>query len=244
MCGEQPNRLPLYSSLAPKEKAQIMVRKRHAGLALLGIIALAACGTTEAQSTDTAQEQGAQQDSAPDPAEPDSANEQQPTDATRDMDDAVQTISYPMQGYDGEITMGILPPEVQGEAMLVSIIFQPEFEDEDEATEDVQFRDLHGDSANSVLLPVVSDRENFKAYHVPRETTNQFVQGGGWIGGSFGTGTWASAIGDVEVRSGEQYMHWAYFPTPEDDINTVDVAVIPGMQEFRDVEINWDQDDN
>src|SRR5690625_872619 len=216
-----------------------MAGKRHAGLALLGILALAACGTTEAQSTDNAEGQVTQGETASDPAAPDSAEDQTPTNVTRHMDDAVQTITYPMQGHDGEITMGILPPEVQGEAMLVSIIFEPEFAD-DEDTEGVRFRDLHGDSANTVLMPVVSDRENFKAYHVPRETTNQFVQGGGWTGGSFGTGTWASPIGDVEVRSGEQYLHWAYFPAPEDDIDTVDVAVIPGMQEFRDVEIDWE----
>lgn len=216
-----------------------MARKRHAGLALFGILALAACGTTEAQTTDNAQSQDqvAQGDTTSEPAAQDTAEDQAPTDVTRDMDDAVQTITYPMQGHEGEITMGILPPEVQGEAMLVSIIFEPEFADED--TEDVRFRDLHGDAANTVLMPVVSDRENFKAYHVPRETTNQFVQGGGWTGGSFGTGTWASPIGDVEVRSGEQYLHWAYFPTPEDDIETVDIAVIPGMQEFRDVAIDW-----
>ena len=216
-----------------------MTRARHAGLALLGILALTACGTTEGQTTDevASPTQVGQDDSASEPAEPDSAEGQGPTDVTRQLDDAVQTITYPMQGHDGEITMGIFTPEVQGEAMLVSIVFEPEFADED--TEDVRFRDLHGDSANTVLMPVVSDRENFKAYHVPRETENQFVQGGGWTGGSFGTGTWASPIGDVEVRSGEQYLHWAYFPAPEDDIDTVDVAVIPGMQEFRDVEIDW-----
>lgn len=214
-----------------------MAGKRHVGLAVVGILALAACGTPQEQATENSDsQQVAQQDS--DSAQPDSAQEQGPTDVTVHMDDAVQTITYPMQGHEGEITMGILPPEVQGEAMLVSIIFQPEFADAEDA-EGVRFRKLHGDSANTVLMPVVSDRENFKAYHVPRETTNQWVQGGGWTGGTFGNGTWASPIGEVEVRSGEQYMHWAYFPTPEDDIETVDIAVIPGMQEFRDVKIDW-----
>ena len=213
-----------------------MVAKRYTALAVLGIIALTACGTTqpEAAGDTDEQTQTAQQDPA---VESGSDEQSEPTDVTRSMDDAVQTITYPMQDHEGEITMGILTPEVQGDAMLVSIVFEPEFADD--TTDGVKFRDLHGKSANSVLMPVVSDRENFKAYHVPRETTNQFVQGGGWTGGSFGTGTWASAIGDVEVRSGEQYMHWAYFPTPEDDIETVDIAVIPGMQEFRDVTIDW-----
>jgi len=69
--------------------------------------------------------------------------------------------------------------------------------------------------------------------------THESVQGGGWLSGAHAGGAWASAIGDVEVRSGEQYLHWAYFPAPEDDIDTVDVAVIPGAQEFRDVHIDW-----
>lgn len=216
-----------------------MAGKRNAGLALLGILALTACGTTEGQAPEGADEQSqlAQDDSAPDAAESDSAADQEPTDVTRQMNDALQTITYPMQGHEGEITMGIFAPEVQGETMLVSMLFEPEFDDEE--TEGVQFRKLHGEPAKNVLMPVVSDRENFKAYHVPRETTNEFVQGGGWTGGSFGAGTWASTIGDVEVRSGEQYVHWAYFPAPEDDIDTVDIAVIPGVQEFRNIEIDW-----
>ncbi|HJF13326.1 MAG TPA: hypothetical protein K8V32_00785 [Enteractinococcus helveticum] len=214
-----------------------MISKRHAALAVLGIVALTACGTTQENAAGDGGEQPqvAQQDS--ETSASDNSEQQQLGDVTQSMDDALQTITYPMQGHEGEITMGVLAPEVQGDAMLVSIVFEPEFADE--TTEGVKFKDLHGSSANSVLMPVVSDRENFKAYHVPRETTNQFVQGGGWTGGSFATGTWASAIGNVEVRSGDQYVHWAYFPTPEDDIETVDIAVIPGMQEFRDVTIDW-----
>src|SRR5699024_12254803 len=96
-----------------------------------------------------------------------------------------------------------------------------------------------GTSAFSVGMPVVSDRENFMGCHVPRMETIDFVQGGGWAGGSIGKGTGASAIGDVDVQAGAQYLHWTYFPTPVDDIDTVDIAVIPGVQEFRDVEIGW-----
>lgn len=212
-----------------------MASKRHAGLALLSLLVLTACGTPEGQAPENDGTHTQQQDT--DPAESDGAQAEGPTDVTRDLDDAVQTITYPMQGHEGDITMGIFAPEVQGETMLVSVVFEPEFADEQ--PEGVRFQDLHGETGNTVLAPVVSDRENFKAYHVPREATYGFVQGGGWIGSSFANGTWASPIGDVEVRSGEQYLHWAYFPAPEDDIDTVDIAVIPGMQEFRDIEIDW-----
>lgn len=202
---------------------------------MLGILVLTACGSSQDQTTEDPEDQTAAVDQENDA---DSWEEQGPKDVTLQLDDAQQTISYPMQGHDGEITMGIFAPEVQGETMLVSVVFEPVFADENDE-EGVKFKELHNDSPGAVLMPVVSDRENFKAYHVPRETTNQFAQGGGWAGGMFADGTWASAIGDVEVRSGEQYLHWAYFPAPEDDIDTVDIAVIPGMQEFRDVPIEW-----
>lgn len=217
-----------------------MVGKRHVGLAMLSIIVLAGCGAPQGQAGNTSDNQTAVEhdNASTEPADQDSSENHGPQDVTLTLDDAVQTITYPMQGYDGEITMGVITPEVQGETMLVSIIFEPEFADE-ENNEAVRFGNLHGESSKSVLMPVVSDRQNFKAYHVPRETTNVHVQGGGWNGGSFATGTWASPIGNVDVRSGEQYVHWAYFPAPEDDIDTVDIAVIPGMQEFRDIEIDW-----
>lgn len=201
---------------------------------MLGILVLTACGSSQDHTTEDPEDQTAAVEQEDDT---DSSEEQGPEDVTLQLDDAEQTISYPMQGYDGEITMGIFTPKVQGETMIVSVVFEPVFADEDE--DGVKFKELHHDTPNAVLMPVVSDRENFKAYHVPRETTNQHAQGGGWAGGMFADGTWASAIGDVEVRSGEQYQHWAYFPAPEDDIDTVDIAVVPGMQEFRDVPIDW-----
>ena len=217
-----------------------MADKHYIGLTMLGVVLLTACGTTQEQASETSEAQPQQEHSTTAAAEAeDSSDDQQQDapDATRDLADAVETISYPMQGYDGEITMGIFPPEVQGETMLVSVVFQPEFSDD--SADDVRFADLHGTSGLSVLMPVVSDRQNFTVYHVPRMSTSDFAQGSGWTGGSVGDGTWASAIGDVKVQSGAQYLHWAYFPAPVDDIDTVDIAVIPGVQEFRDVEIDW-----
>lgn len=222
-----------------------MTRTPKPALAVLSLFVLTACGAggDEAPEVTPNQDQTEPGDVAPDEgaaegadAEEESADAQDgPQDGTPRMDDAMETITYPMQGYDGEITMGLLPPEVQGDSMQVSVVFEPQFENEDES---VEFRELHGE-IGSVLAPVVNDRENMKAYHVPRVSTNPHVQGGGWFAGRFAPETWASAIGSVEMRSGEQYVHWAHFPAPEDDIDTVDVAVVPGAQEFQNVQIDW-----
>lgn len=218
-----------------------MARTPKPALAVLGLFLLTACGTgtdEEPESTPTQGQTGPEDvdrddDSAEGTGTEEASAERQ--DVTASMDDAVQTITYPVEGYDGEITMGLLPLAVQGESMQVTVVFEPQFDNEDDS---VEFSDLHGETS-PVLAPVVNDRENMKAYNVPRETTNPHVQGGGWIPGQFASGTWASAIGDVEVSSGGQYVHWANFPAPEDDIDTVDVAVVPGAQEFQDVQINW-----
>ena len=118
-----------------------MISTRHAALAVLGIVALTACGTTQENAAGDGGEQPqvAQQDS--ETSASDNSEQQQLGDVTQSMDDALQTITYPMQGHEGEITMGVLAPEVQGDAMLVSIVFEPEFADE--TTEGVKFKDLH-----------------------------------------------------------------------------------------------------
>lgn len=185
---------------------------------------------------DASEEDGGTEDDGTEGGEEGEEREPAGDDATLTMDDAVETITYSIQGdaAEGEITMGLQSLELVDDAMLLTLTFMPEYEDSDAVH---LFQDLHGDQGNSVLAPVVNDRANLKAYHVPRQTQNPHVQGGGWIGGSFGRGTWASPVGDVEAQSGELITHWAYFPAPEDDIDTVDVAVVPGVQEFQDVEI-------
>ena len=72
---------------------------------------------------------------------------------------------------------------------------------------------------------------------MPRETTNQFVQGGGWTGELCDRDLGLS-YRQCRGSFRDQYA-LGVFPTPEDDIETVDIAVIPGMQEFRDVTIDW-----
>lgn len=208
-------------------------------IGLTGVVALTGCGTLGGEPHDDSGQESPESTSeeSPEQASEDSPDEpREPAeDVTLTMDDAVQTITYPIQGSfaEGEVTMGLHSLEVVDDAMLLTVSFVPEYEDPSEVH---LFQNLHS-LGSTTLLPVVNDRENLKAYHVPRQTTNQFAQGGGWLGGSFATGAWASPVGDIEAQHGELITHWAYFPAPEDDIDTVDVAVVPGVQEFQDVEI-------
>ncbi|MDZ5078789.1 hypothetical protein [Nesterenkonia sp. HG001] len=229
------------------------IRPALTTLSIAGLLALTGCGLLDgdgddatpdaspdatpepAEDTEGEAEGGAEEtaeEPSEDPEDPEGAGE----DMSLDIADAQYTVTYPIQGdaAEGEITMGLHSLEVDDQGMLLTVSFIPEYEDENAVH---RFRTLHGHDAGSVLLPVINDRQNFTAYHVPRQTSNQFAQGGGWLSGAFGQGAWASAIGDVEVQSGEQVTHWAYFPAPVDDVDIVDVAVIPGVQEFEGVEI-------
>lgn len=136
---------------------------------------------------------------------------------------------------EGEISMALHGVEVGAEGMLVTVSFTPEYEQGDEPAHFIE--DMHNpNNANIInyLLPVVSDRENLKAYYVP--LMNDHRSGSGWSAGN--DTAWASDV-DYHVHSGDTLTMWAYVPTPEDDISTVDVAVTPGAPEFRDVEIEW-----
>src|SRR5699024_8242601 len=80
---------------------------------------------------------------------------------------------------------------------------------------------------NAYVLPALNDRDNFKAYYVPTPDPRQRTAG--WIGRQ--AEAWATNVEGVPISSGEVLTLWAYFPLPEDDIDTIDVAVIPGAPE-------------
>lgn len=189
--------------------------------------------TVEPDAEAVAQEESADEDADDEDAPAAGTGE----DATPDPDEAIQTVTYDMTGpTEGEMTMALQGLEVSDEGMLVTVTFTPEYEQDGDPAHFV--RDMHDPAYENIteyLLPVVSDRANLKAYHVPRE--QQMNYGGGWFPSA--AQAWASSV-NVNVHSGDTLTMWAYVPTPEDDIDTVDVAVTPGAPEFRDVEIEWD----
>lgn len=226
----------------------------RASAATLGIVALLglnACALTEGDEeqvdqtssvdpeAETASQEGSGDEDAAggeDRDEEDAPAAGSGEDTTPDPDEALQTVTYAMTGpTEGEITMALQGLEVGEEGMLITVTFIPEYEQGDEPAHFVE--DMHNpDNANIVnyLLPVVSDRDNLKAYYVPLD--NPARAGGGWGTGS--DNAWATNV-NHHVHSGEALTMWAYVPAPQDDIDTVDVSMVPGAPEFRDVEIDW-----
>lgn len=154
-------------------------------------------------------------------------------DVTHDPDAAQQTVTYSLSGVDGEMTMGVQSLTASEDGLLLEMTFVPEYEGEEGP---VDFEALHGaGGAMSHLLPTLNDRETFTQYFVPTSDPGKRTQGWG-----FGTiEAWATEVGGIEAPSGEIFSFWAHFPTPEDDIDVIDIAVVPGVQEFKDVEIDW-----
>lgn len=232
--------------------------RRFIPLGLIGLLALSACapeeGTedapeeTEAVSdTEPVEDEEVDEDSAAGdedaPAEDEAENNYSAPTDTSDIshEDALDTVSYEFTSpeADGEIEIGLHGLDVGEEGMLLTVSFVPEYDD---SAGPQEFRAMH-ETYGQYLLPMVSDRDNFKAYYVPKASEER--TGGmssepeaGWVGNLAGE-AWASEIGENLVASDQTLVLWAYFPIPEDDIDTVDVAVVPGAPEFKDVEINW-----
>ncbi|GAA1810747.1 hypothetical protein [Nesterenkonia flava] len=230
------------------------LRESAAALGLVSLLALTACapgdeenGSAEGSRASSTTEEGSEErtaegsaaneatDAEHEESDDESAPASSPQDQTIDAQDAQQTITYPMTGeVDGEITMGLHSLEVQGETMLLTVSFVPEYDDGDEIA--VFTRDMHTvqfENVTAYLLPQVIDRQHMKSYYVPGEDGFHRT---GWASDTFHH--WASTV-DHPVPSGETLIMWAHFPAPEDDVETVDVSVVPGVQEFRDVEIDW-----
>ncbi|WP_150460656.1 hypothetical protein [Nesterenkonia ebinurensis] len=194
-----------------------------------------AATTEEAEEPEEADESEQTEEPEEDDDEADSETPGTPTDSTLNHEDAVDTITYPIStssGIEGEISMGLHSLEVTDQGMLLTMSFVPEYDDSNRPE---RFYDgLHtARNIDSHLMPVVSDRANMKAYYVPNEAGEHLF---GWVPAN--RGPWASGL-DIRPRSGETVAFWAYYPVPEDEIEVVDIAVMDGVQEFRDVEIDW-----
>lgn len=136
--------------------------------------------------------------------------------------DAAETITYdiPSEGIDGTVTVGLHHLERRGQTLELLLTYTPEFSGNETQT----LFDLHAGD-HSLVAPALFDRENLKRYDILR------------VGGAWDTGAhWATSQGKVELASGETQPYWATFAAPEDEIDTLNVAV-PAGPEFQDVTI-------
>lgn len=211
-------------------------RAAAATLGVVAVLGLNACALTDGGDEEIEQTSPEETDAETVAEEDDVPAAGSGEDTTPDPDEALQSVTYTMTGpTQGEMTMALHGVEVGEEGMLITVTFTPEYEQDGEPAHFIE--DMHNPSRANIaayLMPVVSDRENLKAYYVPVEVPER--AGGGW--GTRSDNAWASDV-DVHVHSGDTLTMWAYVPTPEDDIDTVDVSVVPGAPEFRDVEIEW-----
>lgn len=142
--------------------------------------------------------------------------------STVDPADAMETITYdiPNAEIDGTMTVGLHHLERRGQTMELLLTFTPEFT----GHEAYSLWDLHAKN-HALVPPALFDRENLKRYDILRYT-------GGYDNGAH----WSSTQAEIDLASGDTQSYWATFAAPEDEIDTINVAV-PAGPEFQDVKI-------
>lgn len=218
------------------------------GIAALAALALTACapeddsaefedaepasaGEQTAEAAE-AQEEAAEEDSADGDAQDDQADagneddeasvDEQNSDAYEvDLGEPVETMTVPMVEDQGEVAIGLHSLVHEGEAMVLTVSFTPDLESEEDIRLSEMFN-LRPGHENS-LRPYLNDRENLKRYSV--------------LGHGHGDRGWQSSGFDSIFVDGEPGYYWAHFPAPEDDIDAVNVSVLPDVPDFEDVEI-------
>ncbi|GAA4910366.1 hypothetical protein [Nesterenkonia rhizosphaerae] len=194
-----------------------------------------------AEETGVAEDQGAADEGSDQPDEPqdedDAAEDAADSATSSEMShsDALQTITYPAQAVEGEITAGLQSLTVDGETMLLELTFVADYDD---SSGTMTFNELHGfaDSlGNAYIAPVLHDRQNTKSYHVL--TTDNRRMESYRASASLGDTAWSSTVRDRELSPGETLYTWATYAAPQDDIEMVSVSFDRTAPEFQDVQI-------
>ena len=215
----------------------VPLTRRRAALALTALAALplAACGVTEQADFEDGPDSPAaevpEESDAEQPSPSDGGGEEQQTGADDasggapeviDPADAVDTISYtlPTDEIDGTMTVGLHHLIQRGRTMELLLTYTPEFRE----SGTFSLWELHGGNHSNVP-PALFDRENLKRYDILRA-------GSTWDSPK----VWNSKQAEHKLASGDTQAYWATFAAPEDDIDTINIA-IPGAPEFEDVPI-------
>ena len=117
--------------------------------------------------------------------------------------------------------MEVYPLEVEEDVMRLSLAFTPDLDSGDSIRTDQMFDTV---GPGRLMLPTLNDRQNLKEYSILGASG---MSDSGWSTGS-------NDIGDGDTAS-----YWAYYSAPEDDIDSISVAVAAGMPEFDEVSIEW-----
>lgn len=198
---------------------------RTAGV-LLAAALLTGCSATnnqEQEETSAPAQEAAEQpdveeeaDDQGDDAEA-SAQDHVATSLTADPADVVGEVQTILAGTDDEVTAQVLPLEVDGDIMVLRVLFTPNFASEsNDAAISVSAMGMdHG------LVPVLTDRENLKEYRPISDTGQQ----------------WEADKSYTKATNGEPVEWWAVFTAPEDDIDTLDVLLGHHLPVLADVPV-------
>lgn len=214
--------------------------RRHyswSAVALSAMLVLSSCGgdgdtaedqedaNSEATEADVDESNGEEgdggndADSAADEAETEPEGPQ--GDQTPDHEQAQATVTYPVGsgGDEGDmVEAGLQSLKVEGDVMVLHLTFVHD------SDRDLNLMLLHG--SGSRLLPTLNDRENLKQYTVLEDDEGNY----------WSTPTVATS---PSMPADETIHFWAYYAAPEDDIDTLSVAISSGAPEFEDVVIEW-----
>lgn len=142
--------------------------------------------------------------------------------AAPDLGDAEQTVTVPtFEPGMGEVTVDVYPLEVEEDVMRLRLAFTPDLDSESSIRTDQMFDTV---GPGNLMLPTLNDRQNLKEYSILGASG---MTNSGW------------STGGQEVGDGDTAYYWAYYSAPEDDIDSINIAVTKGMPEFDDVSIDW-----
>ncbi|MFD6179312.1 MULTISPECIES: hypothetical protein [unclassified Isoptericola] len=203
---------------------------RLAPLAVVSLLALAACSPGDAAGFD---------DAAPTPTVTDEATTSPAADGEDqgsnegagedsgtpgvdfpDPDDVIADATFTVPGTeDKKVRIGVESIVVSGPTTELRLVMTPEFDD---GGRPASFYDATGEAPSLTLI----DRENLKEYRVVE------ADGGGrWF---------RSDPVFTTALPGQSVGYQAFFAAPEDDITTVDVKLAESMPVFEDVPLTFE----
>ena len=125
--------------------------------------------------------------------------------------------AYTLPGTEDEVTVGVLPLEVDDKTMILRLAFTPDFSS---ASDDelIKVYDMYPRNGMK-FRPVLVDRENLKEYSLISDTGQD----------------WVADVLELEAANGETVVWWGVYAAPEDDVDTFDLRLRGSMPEFTDV---------
>ncbi|MCM3659394.1 hypothetical protein M3148_00050 [Georgenia satyanarayanai] len=194
--------------------------RRTAGLTTLALLlALTACSGEEPSRDGPVTTPPAEERTADGEPTEDAAPESGTDVLELDPADIVAEATYTLPGTDDEVTVGVLPLEVDGDVMTLRLAFTPNSAGAD-ADQPVAVYDMYPDNSFK-FRPVLIDRENLKEYSLISDTGQD----------------WSADSTALKAVNGDTVVWWGVYAAPQDDVETFDLRVRDSLPEFTEVPV-------